>query len=192
MLNLKSLGVRYAALIDRFYPPLVCLLVLLGHFSGKELIFGAINVLLFSFSLWILDSAKHSLIFFGTFLYQVSPGHEPTIPSSSDSYFEDGHLVLIVILAVILLGSFAAYVIRTKAYLGISFESCSLLIPMLVLAAALILNGIFSNKHTSNDFWLGTAEAAAFFFFFFLPKHPFFVELSRSFLRMKNLVLSEE
>ena len=32
---------------SRYYPPFVCALVLLGYFTGLELLFGSINILIF-------------------------------------------------------------------------------------------------------------------------------------------------
>lgn len=148
------------------YPPLVCLLVLQGYFTGHELIYGAINVLLFSLSLWFSDSAKHTLIFGGTFMYQISPGHAPTVPAKSDYFFVEGRPVLIAILAIVLIASFVAYAVRTKAYLDFTVRKCSMLLPMLLLAVAFITNGFFSETHTSKDFLLGIAEAGAYFAFF--------------------------
>lgn len=152
----------------RYYPPLVCLLVLLGYFTGAEMFFGSLNLLLFCFSLWITDSAKHALIVGSTFLYQISPGHAPTVPARSDYFFAQGRPIWIAILLVALLVSLVAYVVRTETYRKLTFSECPLLLPMLVLAAAFITNGIFSPKHTAKDLLLGVAEAFAYFFFFLL------------------------
>ncbi len=150
----------------KFYPPLVALLVLLGYFTGKEMIFGVINILLFSLSLWFVDSAKHALIVGGTFVYQIAPGHTPVVPANSDYFFVEGRPYIIAALIVVLIASFVAYARRTRAYLDLTFKKCPLLLPMLALAAAFITNGIFSDKHTAGDLLLGAAEAFAYFAFF--------------------------
>ena len=150
----------------RYYPPVVCILVLLGYFTGGELIFGSINVLLFSLSLLIVDNARHTLIFGATFLYQISPGHAPTVPARSEYFFEGAHPYIVAFLAVSLIGSCVFYAIRTKAYLEFRISRCPLIGYMLLLSVAFILNGLFSETSTIMDFLLGTAEAVGYFFFF--------------------------
>ncbi len=151
---------------SRFYPPFVCLLVLLGYFTGQEMIFGSINILLFSLSLWFVNSAKHSLIVGGTFVYQIAPGHTPVVPDNSDYFFTEGRPYIIAVLIVVLVASFTAYTVRTRAYRDFTFKKCPLLLPMLVLAAAFITNGMFSDTHTGADLLLGLAEAFGYFAFF--------------------------
>lgn len=156
-------------LVDsRYYPPFVCALVLLGYFSGLELLFGSINILLFCLSLWITDSAKHVLIVAGTFMYQISPGHAPTVPARSDYFFTGIRPYIVAFLIIALVSSFVAYVIRTKIYKTFTFKECPLLLPMLLLAAAFLLNGIGSDKYAGKDFLLGFAEAGTYFAFFLL------------------------
>ncbi len=164
----KYLDSSGSFLVNLLYPPLVALLVLLGHLTGQEIIFGAINILFFSLSLWFVDSAKHTLIFAATFVYQISPGHEPAVPSNSDYFFTGARPFIIALLAIALISSFVAYVIRTEAYRDVSIRKCPLLLSMLLLAAAFIMNGFFSDKHSGADLWFGIAEAFAYFAFFFL------------------------
>ena len=153
---------------SRYYPPFVCALVLLGYFSGLEMLFGSINVLLFCLSLWFVDSAKHVLIVAGTFMYQISPGHAPTVPARSDYFFTGIRPYIVAFLIIVLVSSFVAYVIRTKTYKTFTFKECPLLLPMLLLAAAFLLNGIGSDKYAGKDFLVGFAEAGTYFAFFLL------------------------
>jgi hypothetical protein len=142
--------------------------VLLGYFTGLELLFGSLNILLFCLSLWITDSAKHILIVAGTFMYQISPGHAPAYPANSDYFFTGIRPYIMALLIIALISSFSAYVIRTKIYQTYNRKDCALLWPMLVLASAFLLNGIGSDKYTGKDFLLGFAEAFAYFAFFLL------------------------
>ena len=153
---------------SRFYPPFVCALVLLGYFTGLELVFGSINILFFCLSLWISDSAKHILIVAGTFIYQISAGHAPAVPARSDYFFTGARPYIVAVLLLALIGSFIAYSIRTGVYKTFNLKECALLWPMLVLAAAFLLNGIGSDKYTVGDFLFGVAEAFAYFAFFLL------------------------
>ena len=152
----------------RYYPPFVCALVLLGYFTGLEMLFGTLNILLFCLSLWLTDSAKHILIVAGTFMYQISPGHAPTVPARSDYFFTGIRPYLIALLIIALFVSFFAYVKRTEVYRSFNFKDCPLILPMLLLAAAFLLNGIGSDKYAGKDFLLGFAEAGAYFLFFLL------------------------
>lgn len=152
----------------RYYPPLVALLVLLGYFTGNEIIFGSLNILLFCASLWIVESAKHTLILGVTFLYQISPGHSPIVPANSDYFFLGFRPYWIGILLITLIASLVAYAVRTKAYRDFTFKKCSLLPAMLFLAFAFIANGLFSDNYTVSDSLLGLAEAFVYFAFFLL------------------------
>ena len=152
----------------RYYPPFVCALVLLGYFTGLEVLFGTLNVLLFCLSLWLTDSAKHVLIVAGTFMYQISPGHAPTVPARSDYFFTGIRPYLIALLIIVLFVSFFAYAKRTEVYRSFNFKDCPLILPMLVLAAAFLLNGIGSETYAFKEFLLGFAEAGAYFLFFLL------------------------
>ena len=152
----------------RYYPPFVCALVLLGYFTGLEMLFGTLNILLFCLSLWLTDSAKHILIVAGTFMYQISPGHAPTVPARSDYFFTGIRPYLIALLIIVLFVSFFAYAKRTEVYRSFNFKDCPLILPMLVLAAAFLLNGIGSETYAFKEFLLGFAEAGAYFLFFLL------------------------
>ena len=152
----------------RYYPPFVCALVLLGYFTGLEVLFGTLNVLLFCLSLWLTDSAKHVLIVAGTFMYQISPGHAPTVPARSDYFFTGIRPYLIALLIIVLFVSFFAYAKRTEVYRSFNFKDCPLILPMLLLAAAFLLNGIGSETYAFKEFLLGFAEAGAYFLFFLL------------------------
>lgn len=153
---------------SRLYPPFVCLFVLLGYFTGCELIFGSINVLIFCFSLWFTENAKHALPLGATFLFQISPGHAPTIPARSDYFFEGARPYFIAVLLLVLFASLASFVYRTRAYRDFTFKKCPLLLYMTLLSIAFVLGGIFSDGHTPKDVLLGLAESLAFFFFFAL------------------------
>ncbi|MBQ7406605.1 MAG: O-antigen ligase family protein [Clostridia bacterium] len=163
---IKDLLIRFFG--GRYYPPFVCALVLLGYFTGLEVLFGTLNVLLFCLSLWLTDSAKHVLIVAGTFMYQISPGHAPTVPARSDYFFTGIRPYLIALLIIVLFVSFFAYVKRTEVYRSFNFKDCPLILPMLVLAAAFLLNGIGSETYAFKEFLLGFAEAGAYFLFFLL------------------------
>lgn len=151
-----------------YYPPIACLFVLLGYFTGLELIFGSLSLLLFCLSLWFCENIRHALVFGATFMYQISPGHAPTIPARSDYFFEGARPYIIAVLLVMLIASFTAYVLRTKAYRGFNFKECPLLFYMALLSLSFVLGGIFSETHTGKDILLGLAETLSFFFFFAL------------------------
>ncbi|MBQ8268089.1 MAG: O-antigen ligase family protein [Clostridia bacterium] len=163
---IKDLLIRFFD--SPYYPPFVCALVLLGYFTGLEVLFGSINILLFCLSLWLTDSAKHVLIVAGTFMYQISPGHAPTVPARSDYFFTGIRPYLIALLIIALFVSFFAYVKRTEVYRSFNFKDCPLILPMLLLAAAFLLNGIGSETYAFKEFLLGFAEAGAYFLFFLL------------------------
>ena len=156
-----------------YYPPFVCALVLLGYYTRLELLFGAINILLFSLSLWFMDSAKHALILAGTFIYQIAPGHSPVIPANSDYFFTGVRPFIIGALGIVLVVSFVAYVRRTGVFRTFNFKDCDLLKPMLLLAAAFLLNGVGSDGYTVSELLLGTAEAGCYFAFFLLFYYGF-------------------
>ena len=131
-----------------FYPPLVCLGVLLGHCFGLEVYFCTLNVLLVSAALLTSHSARPAITFVVTFVYQISRAYSPGQPNNSDYYFTGWRLPLVFVLGALLLSSAVIFAVREGIFRGENILKKPAVVGLLVFGVAMATNGIFSPKWT--------------------------------------------
>lgn len=149
-----------------FYPPLVCLLVLLGHSLSLEVVFCTVNVLLVSAALLTSHTARPAITFVVTFVYQISRTFSPGMPNKSDYYFTSWRLPLVFVLGAVLLSSVVVFIVRERVFRGAGMHRSMPIIGLLVFAASMAANGIFSPKWTFGGTIYGLCVAGCLFFVF--------------------------
>lgn len=157
----------------KIYPAIVAAAVFIGHVTALEF-YIAIPILLASaFAFVVCDSAKHFIPTLLTFLYMVNLKHSPgsmnggTEPGS-DYYSQPYVLVTISIAFGILLLAIIFYAaVRIVPRIKESGKP-PLLLPLSLLSAAFMLNGVFASGWQFASFVFGFAEAAVYFLLFYL------------------------
>lgn len=150
------------------YPIVAVLLVGIGYFTGWEVWLLFLHTLLFSLSLLILPSAKHSIVFFATLLYQVNLEHTPGKPTYSPYYTTGLRLAVLLSAIVILCVCLTLFFRRTGLHRQVSLRRTSLLFPLLLLSAAFLMNGAFTGTSGVTDVLIGGAQCLAYLGFFLL------------------------
>ncbi len=154
----------------KLYPFIIAALVLIGHISGAEFWLNIFIVLSTCLALLISESIKPFLPLLFLIIYQVNIKHTPDLPIYSDYYFSGFRLIILIILATMLLLSLIYYAAK-HVVLKISFKNSPLLIPILILCASFILNGLFSNAWSLETFVYGLGQVVIFFLLFYLLYH---------------------
>lgn len=145
-----------------FYMLLFGALVLFGHLFHIELWLCAVEIVLLSAALLVTDSVKPLAIANLTFIFQVTLTHSPSAPHFSTYYFEGAHLYLVLVLCVILVAALVTYLVRTRFFSRLRFGKTPLLIPLLLLSAAFLLNGLFFDRYTVSNLTFGLTQVAVY------------------------------
>ena len=170
MQNLKSFMTtdRLPIMARRFfegplYPPIVALTVLVGSVSGTEFIFNIFNIAMMCAALTLVRSSLYMLVPFVTFIYQISVQNTPGHPTFSDYYFTGWRVPVLIILAVFLVLSLGAFLVRMKAWEKLSKNKVPMLIPLAVLSIAFLMNGLLYSGFDAGNFAFALAQVFAYF-----------------------------
>jgi len=153
--------------MGKWYPVLTGALVLLEHLFGLELWLGSLNVLLASLSLLVCTSTRPLITFVASFVFQLSVKNSPAIPAVSDYLFTMPRLLVIIVLAVIFVGSAVYFSVKNRIFSGVNIRT-PLLVPLFVLSLGFVMNGAFSGVWKPSSLVFGLCEAACFLVLFML------------------------
>mgnify|MGYP002797064756 FL=1 len=149
-----------------YYPVAYALLALACSFAGFEIAFFAVRAALSVFSIVFCSDTFSLFVPIVLAVYGVSQRHTPQPPYGSDYLYGTGFLVTMgCLLAVV----FAAMVFRMVAYRGtgnVFRTRAKLRWGLFALAAALVLNGIFSEGYTAMNLVFGIVMALSFVWFY--------------------------
>ncbi len=166
----ESHSIRTA--FDRFihsavFPLLFGATVLLGYAFKLEF-YG--NILLFCIvflGLWLSDSPRPFLTLAFFFVFQVPLLHSPSFPYYSTYYFDTGKIVIIGILAVALVLSLIVYSVRTRMFSTVRKTGSPLFVPLLLLGAVFLLNGVGSSEYILENVIIGVVQLLVWVYFYF-------------------------
>ncbi len=170
-MNIKISRVReelYSFFMGRYYPIAVAAVVTLGHITELEFYFNIINILLAVTALCICDSIRPLYIVFITFAYQVTKAHSPAIPAYSDYYFTGWRLPVVIILGAIALFGIVYFIVKNRLVFKLNLRKTRLLVPLLMLSAAFLLGGAFSETHSLRGFVFGATQVLIYLVLFML------------------------
>ena len=160
----KDTLVRYFE--SRAYLLSVALLVMFGHLLGIEYYLNILVILQLSAALCLSDSPKPLIYTSSLFIFQVTLRHSPSEPYFSDYYFRGAKLVILLILAVVLVGSIAYYLIRTRFVPDVLQGNMPMCLPLFLFSVALIIGGIGRTKYVAENLTYGLGQAAVWFLHF--------------------------
>lgn len=145
------------------YPIITCLIVLIGSITETEFIFNIFNIAMMCAALLLVDSALSLLVPLVTFIYQISVENTPGYPTFSDYYFTGWRVPVLIILAFFLVLSIGIFLIRKDAPKKLFQKRVPLLIPLLILSAVWLVNGILYDGFALNNFLFALAQIFAYF-----------------------------
>ena len=149
-----------------YYPVAYALLALACSFAGFEIAFFAVTAALAVFTLVFCSDTKSLFVPLVLAVYGVSQRHTPQPPYGSDYLYGTGFLVSMGCLLALV---FAAMIFRMVAYRGtgnVFRTRAKLRWGLFALAAALVLNGIFSEGYTAMNLVFGIVMALSFVWFY--------------------------
>ncbi len=136
------------------YPILVAALVLIGHTTGLDVLFGVIMFASLVAGLWICDDLLFAVMPFLCTILFVTAEHSPNVPSYSDYYLQPQALVPLAISLAAIVLSFVFFVKRNwKKRNPIKIKGIFLSIPL--FCGALLTNGLFSEHYKISDLLFG-------------------------------------
>lgn len=149
------------------YPALIAAGVLIGHVTALEFYFFIPIILSASVALFICETSKPFIPVLLTFVYLVNLKHSPGFPSWSDYYTRTYVVVTAAVLFSLLFIS-AVYFYARRIIPKMHPKKTPLFLPLTLLSAAFILNGILTSGWKPINLVFGIAEAAVFFVLFYL------------------------
>ncbi len=150
----------------KIYPIVIACLVALGHVTATEFYLVIPFLVLACGALIICDSTKPLLMPMAVFIYQLPLKHSPGWPTNSGYYFEGARLVILLLLTVITLTALMyRFVICVKEGMR---RDTPMLLPLSLLCAAFLLNGVFSSGWHWAGLLVGFIEAFVYFFTFYI------------------------
>ena len=155
------------------YPIFICVLTVVGSVTGIEFYLGMLHIFVAVTSLVISKSIRPTVISLLTFVMQLSVEHSPFYPNYSDYYYTGWRLYAFIAMCVITFLALVAFTVKNRIYKKISFRNTPFLLPMLLLSAAFLLNGAFSDKWVKGDLIFGFANAVVYSVVFILIYHGF-------------------
>jgi O-antigen ligase len=163
--NLRAFYMGYA------YPAVITALVLIGAVFGVEIVTYPIHTALLFGAFLISKSIKPILISLLTYVMQVSVYNSPFYPNYSDYYYTGWRLPLFITLGALTLAGIVTFFFKNKIYLKVNFKKTPLLLPILILSAAFLTNGLFSGKWAFGNILFGLANVVVYFFVFIMIYH---------------------
>ncbi len=152
----------------RLYPAVVCALVLFGSLTGLEMYSNFLTTALFVAAFFICDSTKPIVVSLCTYIFQLSVQNSPSLINNSDYLYTGWRLWAVILSAAsIFVGAFYFF-FRRRLYKKMSPLRDGLLIPIIVLSAALLLNGAFSREWEPMSLLFAVAQVLVFGLVFFL------------------------
>ena len=140
--------------MGNYYPILVALLVLIGHTTGLDLVFGVLMLSSLILGCFICTDFRFAITPFFCTIFIVTIDHSPNVPYYSRYYLETPVLITIATLAVILIGAMTFFAVRNRAQAQKPVKNGSW-VGMAIFCVALCCNGLFSqNYEISNLFYV--------------------------------------
>ncbi len=163
-----------------FYILAATAFVLCGHLWEVEFWLNIPLLLMLCAALCLCDSIKPFAFTNLVFIFQVTLTHSPSFPEYSSYYFAPDRLWIILILAVLVIVSLAWYLVRTGFFSHIRFKTCPMLLPLLILSAAFLCNGLFFEKYIPENFLIGVIQVTVYLVDFLVLWHGLSRETTKS------------
>ena len=148
-----------------FFPAAYAVLVLLSSFFGLEIAFMAVAALLVVFLCVFSRDTKPLLCLVFMTVYAASWAHTPQPPFSSDFFNLTWVRVCLLVFGVIVV---AAMIFRFVVFPQDRnfFKESKLRLGIVLMTAAFLLNGVFSEHYAIKDLPFGLLMALSFFIFY--------------------------
>ena len=150
----------------RLYPVLLGIAVVLGHISGLELYFAAINIIAISIALYVGDSFLPALPFACTAVFHMSRINTMGDPAYSDYFLHPARIAVFFLLVILLASAIVFYFVKTKLYREISYRRMPLFVALSVLSIGFLMNGAFSGLSQAKDILYAALECVCYWFLF--------------------------
>ena len=154
--------------LGNYYPIFVVAVCFLSHITSLEWLFCSIILITAFYGILMFDSMVPLITPACCLSLHIARVNSAVDPSSSDFYFSgSGLFVSILLITIIVASTVAFFVLRYKRG-KLDLKKAPLLLPSLLLALALLLNGVFSEGYTVKNLAIGAFEVLTIFFFFYV------------------------
>ena len=151
ILNRDSLSAFY---MGRVYPFIIALFTAVGSILNIEFYFAILHIALAVGAFLVSRSIRPLFISFITFVMQISLKHAPAYPTNSKYYYTGWRLPVFIVMVALVILAIIFFIVKNEIYKKISFKTTPLLLPLIILSAAFLLNGLFSPKWVlANLLW---------------------------------------
>ena len=135
----------------RYYPILVACLVLLGHCTAQEVLFGALLIVSLIPALLICRDLRFAILPFLCTIFIVSvQDYTPSNPGYAERYLNAPFLIAATVGAAILLAAIVCFIVRNRKIAN-RFPRRGMFWSMAFLCAVFALNGSLSDGYTLKN-----------------------------------------
>ena len=151
----------------RLYPIVASAIVLFSHIFGIEFYLNFINVFLCILSFLVCDSVKPFIPVICTYAYQFSRLTNLSMPDKPDFYYSGFKLYVIITLFCLAILSSVVFFIKYRKRSLSAVKRLPILPAAILLSAAFLMNGAFSDAWVIGSFGFGAVQIATFFVIFY-------------------------
>lgn len=181
MLNFKERWCKFCT--SELYALLVGMLTLFGYLTKTEFYICLLNLALLILSLLLCDSPRPLAILHLLFIFQVPPEHSPSDPFFSDYYSHPVRWTVLIVAALLVAAAILCYLIRTHFFRDLFRGRMPMLLPLAILTAALLANGLFIGPMHAKNIGFACVQAVAFALDLLILCHGFRKESSEETLQ---------
>lgn len=135
----------------RYYPILVALLILLGHCTAQEVLFGALLIATLIPALLVCRDLRFAILPFLCIIFIVSvQDYTPSNPGYADRYLNAPFLIAAAIGVTLLLAAVVCFIVRNRKTAN-RFPKRGMFWSMAFLCAVFALNGSLSESYTLKN-----------------------------------------
>lgn len=162
----------------RLYPLLVAVLILLGHATGYEVVFGIIMLLSVIPACLICHDLRFALMPFMCTVFIVSAKtYAPNDTGYAERYLKPAVLIPLAITAVLVIAALITFTVRNYRTANKPPRG-GMLTGLLVFCAALLCNGAFNSDYTVQNLFFGFVMSVTLVLIYLL--FAFFLDIDRA------------
>ena len=142
-----------------YYPLLVALLILVGHSTGLDILFGGLAILSMVAGCFICTDFRFAIPVFLYTFFIVTVEHSPNVPYFSGFYLQTHILIILAVLVASIIVGVTCFAIRNRAQAQKPVKG-GVWLGMVIFCIALACNGFFHDRYQIKNLFF----AFAFFF----------------------------
>lgn len=154
--------------MGKIYPAIVCAMMFFSYMTATEVYVNVVNLVLLSIGLFVCDSIRPFIAVLPSYLYQFSMKTSMPTPEGLGALLSGTNLLLYIASFSLLAIALVTFFLRNGLLSRENLTSLPLKFSAIVLSAAFLVNGIFSDRYVFSSTIYGVIQIVTFFGIFYL------------------------